>query len=79
MGMRANQQQFAAEGPNLAAESEMWERLTGAIGKIMTAREQPAGHSDDVTRRGSATGMATIPALPAVRAARKDQLPAKTS
>ena len=42
-GRRAKYYRLTAVGKRqLAAESEMWDRLTGAIGKIMTAREQPA-------------------------------------
>src|ERR1041384_1439597 len=42
-GRRAKYYKLTAAGRRqLAAESEMWAQLTGAIGKIMTAREQSA-------------------------------------
>ena len=42
-GRRAKYYKLTAVGKRqLVAESESWDRLTGAIGKIMTARREPA-------------------------------------
>jgi PadR family transcriptional regulator PadR len=42
-GRRAKYYKLTAVGKRqLAAESESWDQLTGAIGKIMTARREPA-------------------------------------
>ena len=41
-GRRAKYYKLTAVGKRqLVAESELWDQLTGAIGKIMTARREP--------------------------------------